>query len=113
METRVRLLLYDAEFPMPVAQYEVLTPANTFVARVALAYPYSLLALEYEGDHHRERRQYQRDVARINALHELGWTVLRFTFDDVLRHPDRLLRQVAIALANARQSRLSGTPATV
>jgi hypothetical protein len=39
------------------------------------------------------------DLARHNRLLALGWTVLRFTADDVLYHPERLVAQVRAALA--------------
>lgn len=105
METRLRLLLHDAGLPPPVAQHEVLDPLGRLVARVDFAYPRWRLAIEYEGDHHRERTHYQQDVARFNALRDRGWLVLRFTADDVLRHPDRTARQVAAALAHRRRHR--------
>ncbi|MFY1698853.1 MULTISPECIES: DUF559 domain-containing protein [unclassified Solwaraspora] len=105
METRLRLLLHDAGLPPPVAQHEVLDPLGRLVARVDFAYPRWRLAIEYEGDHHRERAHYQQDVARFNALRDCGWLVLRFTADDVLRHPDRTARQVASALSRRRRHR--------
>jgi hypothetical protein len=40
-----------------------------------------------------------RARARLNRLRLLGWTVLRFTADDVLRHPERVVAQVRNALA--------------
>jgi very-short-patch-repair endonuclease len=94
METRLRLLLVLAGLPAPAVQYDV--PAAR--ARLDLAYSRLKLGIEYDGDHHRERHQFQRDVARLNRLRLLGWTVLRFTADDVLRHPDRVVDQVRRAL---------------
>jgi very-short-patch-repair endonuclease len=38
---------------------------------------------EYDGDHHRDRTVFRRDIERLNALRALGWTVLRFTAADV------------------------------
>ncbi|MGN9906227.1 hypothetical protein ACTMTJ_01620 [Phytohabitans sp. LJ34] len=32
----------------------------------------------------------------------MGWRVLRFTADDVLRHPDRTVRQIAGAVEERR-----------
>jgi very-short-patch-repair endonuclease len=95
METRLRLILVFAGLPQPAVQYEV--PAAN--ARLDLAYPELKVAIEYDGDHHRERRQFQRDVARLNRLRMAGWIVLRFTADDVLRHPDIVVAQVRLTLA--------------
>ncbi|MEO3742195.1 DUF559 domain-containing protein [Plantactinospora sp. B5E13] len=105
METRLRLVLYDAGLPSPTAQHEVYDARGRFLARVDLAYPRLRIALEYEGDHHRERAHFRRDVARLNALRAAGWLVLRFTADDVLRSPGRVVRQVAQALSERRSPR--------
>ena len=102
MESRLRLLMVDAGLPSPVAQHEVRDARGRFVARVDLAYPRWRIAIEYEGDHHRERAHFRQDVHRLNALREAGWLVLRFTADDVLRHPDRTARQIALAVAERR-----------
>lgn len=98
METRLRLLLHDAGLPPTTPQHDVHDAAGRFLGRVDLAYPHWRIAIEYEGDHHRERAHFRWDVARLNALRAAGWLVLRFTADDVLRHPDRVVRQVILAI---------------
>jgi very-short-patch-repair endonuclease len=67
------------------------------IARLDLAYRELRLGLEYDGDHHREREVFRRDAVRFNRLRLSGWTVLRFTADDVLRHPERVVKQVRVA----------------
>ncbi|MGV9372669.1 endonuclease domain-containing protein [Micromonospora tulbaghiae] len=101
METRLRLLLLDAGLGPLTAQHEV-RAGGRFVARVDLAWPALRLAVEYDGDHHRERAHFRRDVARLNALRAAGWVVLRFTADDVLRRPDATVALVRQALAERR-----------
>ncbi|WP_431880452.1 DUF559 domain-containing protein [Micromonospora chalcea] len=101
METRLRLLLLDAGLGPLTAQHEV-RAGGRFVARVDLAWPALRLAVEYDGDHHRERAHFRRDVARLNALRAAGWLVLRFTADDVLRRPDATVALVRQALAERR-----------
>jgi len=92
METRLRLTLVLGGLPAPHLQYQV------GGMRLDLAYPTAKVGVEYDGDHHRERRQFSADLARANRLRLAGWTVLRFTADDVLRHPDRTVDQVRKAL---------------
>ncbi|WFE25178.1 DUF559 domain-containing protein [Solwaraspora sp. WMMD791] len=111
MESRLRLLLHDAGLPKPTPQYEVRTPApgstgsadsavgGRFIARVDLAYPGLKIAIEYEGDHHREQATFRRDVHRFNALRAAGWLALRFTADDVLRRSEQLTQTVRQAIA--------------
>jgi very-short-patch-repair endonuclease len=84
------------------AQHDVHDPRGRRIGRVDLAYPQWRIAIEYEGDHHREKTQFRRDVARLNALRAAGWLVLRFTADDVLRHPARLVQHVAEAIKERR-----------
>ncbi|MFB6397525.1 DUF559 domain-containing protein [Polymorphospora lycopeni] len=111
METRLRLVLVDGGLPPPVAQHEVHDHRGRFVGRVDLAYPRWRIAIEYEGDHHRERTQFRRDVARLNDLRACGWLVLRFTADDVLRHPERIIALVHQAVAErGRPTRSGGQP---
>ncbi|GIG89647.1 endonuclease domain-containing protein [Plantactinospora endophytica] len=98
METRLRLLLVNAGLPTPTAQHDVYDARGRFVGRVDLACPRLRIALEYEGDHHRERAHFRQDVARLHELRAAGWTVLRFTADDVLRQPARVVAQVAQAV---------------
>jgi hypothetical protein len=100
METRLRLTVVLGGLPEPEAQCEVFDTAGHFVARLDLAYRKRRVGLEYDGDHHRERATFQRDAVRLNRLRLLGWTVLRFTADDVLRHPDRVVAQVRAALTS-------------
>ncbi|WP_320065871.1 DUF559 domain-containing protein [Micromonospora sp. RTGN7] len=106
METRLRLLLHDAGLPPLVAQHEVhgenARGGRVYLARVDLAYPQWRIAVEYEGDHHRQRAHFRRDIARLNALRAAGWLVLRCTADDVLRHPTRTTHLVAAAIRERR-----------
>jgi hypothetical protein len=99
METRLRLIPVLGGLPEPVVQYDVFDRDHRVVARLDLAYPEKRLALEYDGDHHRERDTFRRDAVRLNRLHLMGWTVLRFTADDVLRHPARVLAVVRASLS--------------
>jgi len=102
MESRLRLLLHDAGLPKPTLQYEVrsasLSGKGRFIARVDLAYPQWRIAIEYEGDHHRERATFRKDVYRFNALREAGWLALRFTADDVLRRKEQVAQKVRDAI---------------
>jgi Protein of unknown function (DUF559) len=103
METRCRLVLVDAGLPRPVAQHVVRDRAGHFVGRLDLAYPEHRVGIEYEGDHHRDRATFRRDIARVNALTALGWVIIRVTADDI-RHPEQLVRRIKAELATRRAS---------
>jgi very-short-patch-repair endonuclease len=97
-ESRLRILLMRGGLPRPVTQHVVRTAAGTFVARLDLAYPADKIGIEYEGSHHRERGQFQRDMRRLNALNACGWTVLRFGPADIRDNPGAVVSAVRAAL---------------
>jgi very-short-patch-repair endonuclease len=101
METRLRLLLADSGIPPSATQFEVVDTAGVLLGRLDLAWPEVRLGVEYDGDHHRDREQFRRDMDRLNRLRMAGWTVLRFTAEDVLRRPAETARMVLFALATA------------
>jgi hypothetical protein len=102
METRCRLVIMDGGLARPIAQYVVLDLAGRFVARVDLAYPLQRVGIEYEGDHHRERATFRRDIARLNALTSQEWVIVRVTADDIYREPDELVRRIGELLERRR-----------
>ena len=102
LEPRMARLLRDAGLPAAVFQHEVCN-GGRFVARVDFAYPDVRLALEVDGwGSHSSPRALQSDLARQNALVALGWTVLRFTWIDVVRRPGEVAAQVAGVLWTLR-----------
>jgi hypothetical protein len=98
METRLRLLLIRAGLPVPVLQHPVRDDTGAFIARLDLAYVHARLGIEYDGESHWDPRAVRKDLRRQNALRAWHWSLLRFTSDDVLRQPRRLVAQVSSAL---------------
>lgn len=87
LEQRLTVLTRRHGLPAPALQHEV-WHAGRFVARVDAAYPERMLAIEVDGfAHHSSPDAFQRDRTRQNRLVALGWTVLRFTWDDVVNRP--------------------------
>jgi len=105
MESRCRLVLVLNGLPAPVTQYRVYDPDDLLVARLDLAYPTAKLGIEYDGAHHRSHTEFAGDLRRDNRLDELGWIVLRFSADELLSHPGRLVRQVRATLARRNHPR--------
>lgn len=87
LERRFTALLRRHGLPALDRQYEV-WHAGRFVARLDAACPARKLAIELDGyEHHASPDAFQRDRTRQNQLVALGWTVLRFTWHDVVRRP--------------------------
>ena len=56
--------------------------------------------------HHSDRASYREDRRRWNALVEAGYTVLRFTFEDVVRNEERVAALIASVLQRHSQSQV-------
>ncbi|SHW79932.1 cullin, a subunit of E3 ubiquitin ligase [Mycobacteroides abscessus subsp. abscessus] len=76
-ESLIRLQLHDAGLPRAQTQVPVFD-GYTPIAFLDIGWPQYLVAVEYDGDHHRkDRRQYVKDLARLRMLEERGWIVIR------------------------------------
>jgi very-short-patch-repair endonuclease len=64
-----------------------------------LSYPELRIAIEYDGDVHRDQRQWRKDVARQRRLEELGWIIVHVMADDITRDPGPFLAAVRAARA--------------
>jgi hypothetical protein len=82
-ETWLRLLLIHAGFPPPQTQIPVYDEYGQLVAVLDMGWENVKLAVEYDGDHHwTDRRQFNKDIRRAEALTELGWIDVRVTAED-------------------------------
>ncbi len=77
------------------------------VAEVDLAWPELKLCVEFDGwKAHGTRAAFVRDRARDRELFPLGWTVLRYTWDDVVHDRENVLEQ----LVQSYESRARSLP---
>jgi hypothetical protein len=81
-ETRVRLLLIRAGFPRPQTQIPVFNEYGVLVAVLDLGWEDVKVAADYEGDHHRSRTRFNKDIRRHEEVTELGWLDVRITSYD-------------------------------
>jgi hypothetical protein len=95
-ESRIRLMLHDAGFPRPETQIPVLAGTTRPVAFLDMGWRDFMIAVEYDGDHHRkDRKQYVKDIARLRMLEAMGWIVIRVIAED---RPEEWLARVEAAL---------------
>lgn len=98
-ESYLRLLLIDAGLPRPQTQIPVLGVDGLPVAYLDLGWEERLVAVEYDGDQHRtDRRQYVKDIKRVEMLERMGWIVVRVVAED---RPAGIVRRVRAALAKS------------
>lgn len=96
-ETWLRLLLMRAGFPRPQTQIVVRNEWGWREAYLDMGWEDIKVAVEYDGDQHRsDRRQYVKDIRRLEMLDRYGWLVVRVVAED---HPDDVIRRVREARA--------------
>ena len=95
-ESYLRLLLIEAGLPRPRTQIPVLGADGLPIAYLDMGWPDLMVAVEYDGDHHRfDRHQYLKDIRRLELLERLGWLIIRVVAED---RPAQIVRRVRYAL---------------
>lgn len=96
-ESWLRIVLIQAGLPRPQTQIPVLDEFGDAIAYLDMGWQDVKVAVEYDGDHHRsDRRQYKRDVRRLEMLERRGWIVIRVVAGD---RPAEVVSRVRAALA--------------
>lgn len=109
-ETRLRLLLLDADLPAPVPNWVLRDDWGVVLAIGDLVYPLLLLWIEYDGYAvHTQRAVFRSDRTRERMLRARGWEVIRLVDTD-LQHPERMARLIARFLMQA-PGRIRSLPA--
>jgi hypothetical protein len=94
-ESWLRMVLINAGFPRPTTQIRVFD--GVCVAYLDMGWETEMVAVEYDGDHHRlNRGQYVKDIRRAEMLDDLGWRVVRVIKED---RPRDIAERVSLALA--------------
>lgn len=102
-ESILRVLLDKAGLPPARINHELVDTSSGREMRTDFAFLELMFAIEYQGDYHRSREQWRRDMTRRSRLEALGWYVMELNGDD-LRDPVELVARVRTVLE--RQSRL-------
>ena len=99
LERRALAVLADGGLPLPATQ-RIVRRSGRFVARVDFLYELQRLVVEVLGYRfHRTRQQMEADARRANELQLLGFGVLQFTYDTVVRDPQRMVADVGRGLS--------------
>jgi hypothetical protein len=95
LQARMATLVRRYGLAEPVPEYTVLDEHGQFVGRVDFAYPEVAYVIEVDGyEAHSSPRAFAHDRARQNDLVDLGWTLHRFTWNGVERHPARVAARI-------------------
>ena len=98
LESWTRWLMHEAGLPAPVLQGDIHDADDWFIGRGDFVWWEQKVLVEFDGDHHRDRKTWVHDVRRQNALVAAGWTILRFTSADVLGRPSYVIGTIRGAL---------------
>jgi hypothetical protein len=98
MESVLRWLILDDGLPAPLLQHSIHDESGRFIGRADMAWPERKVLVEFDGDLHRERGVFVKDLRRQNKLIAAGWTVLRFTSADLLGRPAEVIAEIRGAL---------------
>jgi hypothetical protein len=104
LESMLRVLLAEHGIVVPRTSSWCVTGSGAFVGRVDFAWPEQRLILEADGRRwHDPADARDRDRRRTNAYVRLGWTVLRFTWADVVHEPAGVVAAVRDCLGLASE----------
>jgi hypothetical protein len=82
-ETWLRLLVIRAGLPWPQTQIPVYDEYGVLIGVFDMGWEDVKVAADYEGDQHRtDRRRFNRDIRKAEAVTRLGWTDIRVTVED-------------------------------
>jgi very-short-patch-repair endonuclease len=63
--------------PTPIPNADIFDELGCFIATTDLLVKEARIAIEYDGDRHRDEKQFDRDMARDQLLARAGYHVLR------------------------------------
>lgn len=97
-ESLLRLVLASAHVPEPTLNHEVMAGSRRF--QIDLAWPEVRFGIEYDGDQHRDARQFASDIRRQELIQDTGWGLMRATRSDLFDRPRELVQRVIQRLAD-------------
>ncbi|GAA3317752.1 endonuclease domain-containing protein [Arthrobacter ramosus] len=102
-ETQMRLILLHAGLPEPTLNHVIFNEWGAPAVWPDAAYLKERIALQYDGRHHGEAEQYQRDIRRQALTERLGWHEVRVHHEDLLGPRPEVVEKVRRALWAGRE----------
>lgn len=96
-ESHLRVILVRAGLPPDRINHAIVMTDGGSGVRIDIHYDAANLHVEYQGDYHRTRAQWRKDMTRRTRLEACGGYVLEINADD-LRHPAELVARVRMLL---------------
>lgn len=97
-ESKLRLIVLRGGLPEPEINHELVDADTGKEVRPDFRFREYMLILEYQGDYHRTRSQWRKDMTRRSRLEAQGWFVMELNADD-LRDPTELVARIRMVIA--------------
>ena len=83
------ILMKDVGEYLPPAEFDFLTRAHIdFVIATDVRSPLPVFGIEFDGPHHKEHRQRERDILKNRLCKSAGFPLLRIGADDIRRYEE-------------------------
>ena len=86
----MRVRLEDAGLPRPALNVDVYDSCRCWIACPDMLYEEANVAIEYEGERHRDKRQFGLDIGRDQLMTLAGFVVVRAGPRDLPAHATTL-----------------------
>lgn len=110
-ESLLRVIILSSDLPAPQINRSLIDSATGAQVRPDFVFADERVILEYQGDYHRTRSQWRRDMTRRSRLEARGWRVMEVNADD-LRDPAELIERIRALLSLARATAVPAAPST-
>lgn len=100
-ESELRVVIIYAGLPVPEVNHSEVMTETGRSRRFDLVFRRERVVLEYQGDYHRTKEQWRKDMTRRSELEAEGWYVMEINADD-LRDPAALVARIRSALFRRR-----------
>lgn len=99
-ESRLRLAMHRAGLPAPLVNALIHDADGRPLHRPDLSFPKFRVCVEYDGRHHADPRQAERDVARSERAEAGGWIEVRITARHAVRQWLPAIEKIVAALVS-------------
>jgi hypothetical protein len=96
-ESILRVVIVLGGLPAPLINHTIVDTETGKAVRPDFTFAASKTILEYQGDYHRSKPQWRKDMTRRAKLEAKGWKVLELNWDD-LQDPDELVARIRALL---------------
>ena len=92
-ESIFRVIAVQGGLPVPAVNHALVDSATGRQLRPDFRFAKQQTLIEYQGDYHRTKEQWRKDMTRRSRLEAMGWKVMEINWDD-LKDPDELVARI-------------------